>query len=95
MKMMYVYIMTNINNTVLYVGVTNHLIRRVMEHKAGKTASFTAKYRLCKLVYYEYGENREDAINREKYLKKCYRKTKIKIISNFNPDWQDLSYKIM
>ena len=71
-NMMYVYIMTNINNTVLYVGVTNHLKRRMMEHKKWNKQSFTSRYRVCKLVYYEYTENKMDAINREKFLKKCY-----------------------
>ena len=95
MKMMYVYIMANAHNNVLYVGVTNNLIRRVLEHKSGKMKGFTQKYNVCKLVYYEYGEDEEAAINREKYLKHCYRKTKEKLINEMNPDWMDLSSKIM
>ncbi len=92
---MYVYIMTNEYNTTLYVGVTNNLIRRVLEHKSMQTASFTSQYKLTKLVYYEYTTSKTDALNREKYLKKCYRKTKEKLITAFNPEWQDLSEKIM
>lgn len=93
--MMYVYIMTNANNTTLYTGVTNNLIRRVLEHKAGKTASFTAQYNLNKLVYFEYTEKPSDAIYREKCLKKYYRKTKVKLITKTNPLWLDLSDKIL
>ncbi|MCM1323816.1 MAG: GIY-YIG nuclease family protein [Acetobacter sp.] len=91
MKTMYVYIMTNSRHTVLYVGVTNNLIRRVEEHKQKTLGGFTAKYNVDKLVYYEYADDEIAAIEREKYLKKCYRKTKDKLISEFNPDWQDLA----
>ena len=52
---------------------------------------FSAHYNLCKLVYFECGEDEAEAIAREKYLKKCYRKTKIKMIESFNPQWRDLS----
>ena len=93
--MMYVYIMTNNNNTVLYTGVTNHLARRVLEHKNNRNSGFTARYILHKLVYYEYAENNADAIYREKCLKKYYRKTKEKIISDFNPLWLDLTDRIL
>ena len=91
MKTMYVYIMTNINNTTLYVGVTNDLYRRVYEHKNDIFEGFTAKYSLHKLVYFETFEDELSAIACEKYLKKCFRKTKEKLISKKNPQWNDLS----
>ena len=90
MKPMYVYIMSNKNNTTLYVGVTNDLVRRILEHKNNVLQGFTAEYNLHKLVYFEMCENEQAAIEREKYLKKCYRKTKEKLITEQNPKWQDL-----
>lgn len=95
MKEMYVYIMTNKNNTVLYVGVTNNLARRVWEHKNDILQGFTREYGLHKLVYYEVYEDELTAISREKYLKKCYRKTKQKLISDKNPQWNDLYENIV
>ena len=92
MKTMYVYMMTNKNNTVLYVGVTNNLMRRINEHKNNIFNSFSAKYSLHKLVYFETFEDELSAIACEKYLKKCYRKTKEKLITQKNPQWNDLSY---
>ena len=94
MKDMYVYIMTNFTNTTLYIGVTNNLARRIYEHKQKLNNGFTKRYNVDKLVYYEHTESEEAAIIREKYLKKCYRKTKEKLITEFNPLWEDLSYKI-
>ena len=91
MKTMYVYIMTNDNNTTLYVGVTSDLVRRIWEHKNNTFDGFTAKYFLHKLVYFECFEDELSAIACEKYLKKCYRKTKIKLITQKNPKWNDLS----
>ena len=95
MKMMYVYIMTNKNNTVLYVGVTNDLVRRIWEHKNNVFAGFTACYDLHKLVYFETYEDESIAIEREKYLKKCYRKTKDKLIRDKNPQYNDLYEQIV
>ena len=91
MKDMYVYIMTNKNNTTLYVGVTNSLARRVYEHKHNLIQGFTAKYSLHKLVYFEHFTSEQEAIAREKFLKKCYRKTKEKLIDSINTSWNDLS----
>ena len=76
MKNMYVYIMTNKNNTVLYVGVTNDLLRRTWEHKNNILEGFSKQYNLHKLVYFETYSDENSAITREKYLKKCYRRTK-------------------
>lgn len=90
MKNMYVYIMTNKNNTSLYVGVTNDLIRRVWEHKNNFVQGFTSRYNLHKLVYYEVYKNEITAIKREKTLKLFRRQKKIDLICNFNPNWKDL-----
>ena len=87
---MYVYIMTNENNTTLYVGVTSDLLRRVWEHKNNIHKGFTCNYNLHKLVYFEVYEDEITAIEGEKYLKKCYKKTKIKLIDEKNPYWNDL-----
>jgi len=87
---MYVYIITNKNNTTLYVGVTNNLVRRIAEHKNHTFNSFSKEYNLNKLVYYTMFEDELSAIACEKYLKKCYRKTKEKLISQMNPQWNDL-----
>ena len=95
MKEMYVYIMTNKNNTTLYIGVTNDLIRRVWEHKNNVVKGFTAQYDLHKLVYYEIYEDELTAIAREKYLKRCYRNTKNKLIGTKNPHWNDLYEQII
>ena len=88
---MYVYVLTNTNNTTLYIGVTNDLKRRISEHKSGLFKSaFTARYNLTKLVYFECYEDELTAIAREKYLKKAFRKEKIKLIESKNPLWNDL-----
>ena len=88
--MPYVYIMTNKYNNVLYVGVTNNLERRVAEHRAGIVESFTKRYNLKKLVYFECFEHMNDAIAREKSLKGKKREKKIALIENGNPQWNDL-----
>lgn len=86
----YVYILTNANKTVLYIGVTNNLDRRIQEHKCGSVYGFTKRYKLNKLVYLEQTDNILDAIEREKILKKWNRKKKEKLISLKNPSWDDL-----
>ena len=87
----FTYIITNKNNTVLYVGVTSNLKDRVYKHqtKHFKT-SFSAKYNLNKLVYYEYYSTIEEAIAREKQLKAGSRQKKLDLINAFNPEWKDL-----
>ena len=96
MKQYHIYMMSNKSNGTLYVGVTNDLQRRVYEHKNKLIkGSFTDKYDLNKLVYYEVYEDINVAIEREKHFKKAYRKEKIKLISAFNPDWEDLYEKII
>ena len=90
--MYYVYIMTNQSNTVLYTGVTNDLARRVYEHKSKLDPhSFTAKYNINKLVYYENTTSVESAILREKQLKAGSRRKKVDLINEFNPNWLDLT----
>jgi len=82
--------MTNINNTVLYTGVTNDIERRVAEHKDKKVSSFTNKYNVTKLVFYERFDRIYDAIGAEKKIKSGSRAKKIEITEKMNPDWQDL-----
>ena len=88
--MAYVYIMTNSSNTVLYIGITTDLVRRVAEHANGSGSIFTQKYKCHKLVYYEVSQNLEEAINRETQLKWWQRGWKIKLIEKQNPEWMDL-----
>ena len=90
----YVYIMTNINHTVLYTGVTNNLFRRVEQHRSGSGGKFTSRYYLTKLVYYEMHDCVEDAIQREKLIKGGSRQKKIDLVNGMNPGWEDL-YKEM
>jgi putative endonuclease len=89
-KQYYVYIMTNSHNTVLYVGVTNDLIRRVYEHKEKLAGGFTRKYNIVKLVYYEIFEDIENAILREKQIKAGSRRKKVQLIDSINIEWRDL-----
>ena len=87
----YVYILTNKHRTVLYTGVTNDLIRRVYEHKNHlEKGSFTAKYNVEYLVYFESTADVEAAIQREKQIKGWNRKRKNQLIENKNPTWNDL-----
>ncbi len=88
--MYFVYIMTNVHNTTLYVGVTNDLMRRVYEHKHEVNKGFTQQYQLHKLIYFETFFVVEDAIAREKQLKKLSRKNKKKLIGEANPTWEDI-----
>ncbi|WP_452223765.1 GIY-YIG nuclease family protein [Lacinutrix chionoecetis] len=91
MKPGYIYILTNKNNTTLYVGVTATLKERVQQHKDKADAkSFTARYNLNKLVYYEAHQMIGDAIAREKQLKAGSRAKKIALIHSINPNWDDL-----
>ena len=89
-KQCYVYILTNKTNSVLYVGVTNELKRRVYEHKNKLIEGFTKRYNVDRLVYYEAGGDVEGAIWREKQLNAGRRLKKIQLIENMNPDWRDL-----
>ena len=90
-----VYIMTNVHHTVIYSGVTNHLARRVYEHKNGQGGIFTKKYNVCKLVYYEVTDSIQAALLREKQIKGGSRKKKIDLVNSLNPAWKDLYEKIV
>jgi putative endonuclease len=89
-KYYYVYILSNKYNNVIYVGITNDLIRRVYEHKNKLIEGFTEKYNVDKLVYYELFNDPINAITREKQLKGYSRKKKVELINSFNPEWEDL-----
>ncbi len=89
-----VYILTNKSNTVLYTGVTRNLQRRIAEHRLHLNQGFTKKYNTDKLVYYELFDRLDDAIHREKQLKKWHRDWKEKLINDFNPEWKDLTEDI-
>jgi putative endonuclease len=91
----YVYILTNKSNKILYIGMTNNLIRRIFEHKNKMVDGFTKEYNLSKLVYYETLVDAEVAIQREKQLKNWHRDWKINLITQFNPEWEDLSEGIL
>lgn len=94
MKYSYVYIMTNKINTVLYIGVTSDLIKRVYQHKMKLANSFTSKYNIDKLVYYEVYEDIKEAIKREKQVKGGSRQRKIDLITKSNPSYTDLYKEI-
>ena len=91
----YIYILTNRNNTVLYTGVTSDLYKRIWEHKNHLfRSSFTAKYNVEKLVYFEMLEDIETAIHREKQIKGGSRKKKEDLINSVNPEWRELYSEI-
>ena len=92
MKVGYVYIMSNIKRTVFYTGVTSDLKERVEQHKAGVGSVFTSKYKLYYLVYFERIFDIEEAIKREKQLKRWHRDWKINLIKSLNPEMLDLTY---
>ncbi len=89
-KQFYVYILANKRNGTLYLGVTSDLVKRVWQHKNGWVEGFTKKYGVKKLVYYEIHETAENAITREKQLKKWRRAWKLKLIEEQNSQWRDL-----
>jgi putative endonuclease len=87
--------MTNKYNSVLYTGVTSSLKDRIKQHKQKKYSdSFSAKYNISKLVYYEENESMEKAIKREKQIKGGSRKKKLDLINSSNPDWVDLNEEV-
>lgn len=88
--MAYIYILTTKNNKMLYIGVTNNLVRRVYEHKQGFLESFTKLFNIKKLVYYEQFPTIVEAIQREKVLKHWNREWKNRLINKSNPEWKDL-----
>jgi putative endonuclease len=90
-KQYWVYIMTNRWHTVLYVGVTNNITRRVSQHKSGKGGAFTRKSNVDRLLYVETTDDILAAIRREKQIKGGSRKKKIALIIAVNPEWRDLA----
>jgi len=82
--------MSSLSRT-LYTGVTNDLERRVSEHKEGKPGSFTARYKVNRLVHFEHFRDIDQAIAREKEIKRMTRRRKIELIESMNLDWRDLS----
>ena len=86
----YVYILTNINNKVLYIGVTNNLKRRIYEHKEKIIDGFTKTYNCNKLVWFQETNSIEEAIRQEKRMKKWKREYKENMINGLNPYWDDL-----
>lgn len=95
MQEYYVYILANKKNGTLYAGMTNDIARRAVRHKGGRANQFAAKYDVRKLVYYEKHKNVEDAIKRERQVKKWRRQWKIKMIEKFNQSWEDLFGEII
>ena len=94
-KNYFVYILTNKYNNVFYVGVTNNLARRIQEHKNKIfKKSFSSRYNLTKLVWYDHTNSIETAIDFEKKIKGKKRNYKIDLINKKNPEWKDLSYTL-
>jgi putative endonuclease len=91
----YVYILANRRRGVLYVGVTNDLVRRLSEHKGKVVPGFTSKYGLIMLVYYEEYASILEARTRERVLKRWRRAWKFDLIETLNPDWRDLADELM
>ena len=89
--MYYTYILTNWNNKVMYIGITNNLERRLYEHRNHLADGFTKKYNVHKLVYFESTSDIRAALEREKQLKGWSRTKKNELVQTMNPDWHDLS----
>lgn len=94
-KTYFIYFMMNKSNTVIYTGVTNNLVRRAYEHKHKLSGTFTSKYKVIKLVYFETFNDIKEAIKREKQLKGGSRKRKIDLIKSMNPSFNDLYQSIL
>ena len=90
----YVYLLTNWNNKVMYVGITNDLVRRMREHKTKAVKGFTEKYNVHKLVYFEETSEVNAAIAREKEIKKWRREKKNALVMHVNPEWRDLAEEL-
>ena len=86
-----VYILASHRNGTLYIGVTSKLLQRLYQHRAGLIDGFTKDYGVKRLVWFEQGASMEEAIRREKQLKKWQRQWKINLIEQENPDWRDLA----
>ena len=93
--MYFVYILTNWNHKVMYIGVTNNLHKRMYQHKSKLIEGFTKKYNVNKLVYYEATEDIRSAIEREKQLKGWIRTKKNSLVTTINPEWKDLGDRLI
>jgi putative endonuclease len=91
----WIYIVTNRNHSVLYIGLTNGLSRRVWEHREGTGANFPAAYQCKNLIYYEHYTNIHEALARETQLKKWSRSKKVELINRMNPSWLDLGVDVL
>jgi putative endonuclease len=91
MKSYYVYILTTRNNKMLYIGMTNNLERRLVEHKSHTIPGYTDKYNVTKLVYFQEFSDVYEALETEKRLKGWLRVKKNNLISEFNPEWNELA----
>jgi putative endonuclease len=94
-KNYYVYILTNWNNKVMYIGITGNLQQRIHQHKNKLIDGFTKKYNVTKLVYHEETEDVVSAITREKQLKNWTREKKNKLVKTANPEWKDLGFELI
>jgi putative endonuclease len=93
-KQFYVYILASKRNGTIYIGVTSNLTQRIWQHKNNQAEGFSKKHNIKQLVYFEQHETAENAITREKQLKKWNRAWKLKLIEKVNPEWKDL-YEII
>ena len=89
-KRFYVYMLASKRNGTLYLGVTSDIVKRVWQHKNGLAEGFTKKYGIKRLVYYEIHEDAENAMKREKQLKKWRRAWKVELVEEKNSEWRDL-----
>lgn len=90
----YVYLLASKRDGTLYLGVTNNIGRRIVEHKTGVYRGFSSRYGVDRLVWYEVYERVDEAIAREKDIKKWRRAWKVRLIEDMNPDWRDLSAEL-
>lgn len=95
MKQYYVYILASGRNGTLYTGMTNNIARRIDEHRDKAVQSFTEKYSVHKLVYYEVFDSPEEAIRREKNIKAWKRAWKLRLVESTNVQWEDLSQSLL
>ena len=91
MKSSYIYFLTNKNKTVIYIGVTSDLLKRIYQHKTKAFKGFSSRYNCDILIYFEEFTDINQAILREKQLKSGSRKRKENLVNTMNPEWKDLS----
>ena len=94
MRQFYVYILSNRRYGVLYVGMTNDLVRRMYEHQQKLVAGFTKSYGVIRLVYFEQFSSVDEARARERGLKRWRRAWKLKLVDEFNPEWRDITNEL-